>query len=545
MTRVLAHPLAYAAVCVLAVLLNQYFGCIGYMPLDQSIIFNGAWRILNGQIPYVDFWTPFGLVPMLLQAAIFRAGGVTWTGYVLHASVLSAFFACCVLFAGTRLRLRLPVAVLYAAVAAVIGYPPVGTPYVDTHAAILSAIMILAVLLGIFEPGRRRLWWAFVPPLAILAFLSKQTPSLYAVLFCGVAMVTVAWLQRRAMDLLYPALSAVVCLLVILWVFHGFGVSWEMFRMQTLDSARAIAEDRLGLSKSHDNALLAFAGVLRELASRSKGLLRESIHAVPVFLVSGVPVLIAAIAAFRARIFDAIVLSAFAAAAFLTFVAFSDLTYNQPATALPLLALAFPLAHGAFIECGLDRRLSNALSALPVAVAILMQIGWTDTRYANDLDPSTLAQATDAVEISPRLAHLQWITPPNHPGERDPGNYRRLVLELAKHSRPAVIFSDGIIDALVDRNPVTPALFWHRQLAYPADGRPRALFDDQFRRRIIEAGSDLLVADGAHTFMATRYVDFPWLASCLQVDRSQAIGKFSLIPLDLACVKSLPRVTGN
>ncbi len=545
MTRVWAHPLAYAAVCALAVLLNQYVGYIGYMPLDQSIVFNGAWRILNGQVPYVDFWTPFGLVPMLLQAAIFRIGGVTWTGYVLHASVLSAFFACCVLFAGTRLRLGLSVAALYAAIAAVIGYPPVGTPYIDTHAAILSAIMILAVLFGIFDPGRRRLWWAVVPPLAILAFLSKQTPSLYAVLFCGLAMVAVVWFQRRAMDLLYPALSAVAFLLVTLWVFHGFGVSWEMFRMQTLDSARAIAETRLGLSKPHDNALLAFIGALRELASWSRGTLRESIYGVPVFLVSGVPVLVAAIAALRARTFHVIVLSAFAAAAFLIFVVFSALTYNQPATALPLLALAFPLAHCAFVECGLDRRLSSALSALPVVIAALMQIGWTDTRYANDLDPSTLAQATDAVEISPRLANLQWITPPNDPGERDPGNYRQLVLELAKHSRPAVIFSDGIVDALVDRNPVAPALFWHKPLAYPADGPARALFDEQFKRRIVEAGSDLLVVDGPQTFMATRYTEFPWLAGCLQVDRAQAIGRFSLIPLDPACVKASPRVTGK
>lgn len=545
MTRVPAYPLAYAAICALAVLLNQYFGYIGYMPLDQSIVFNGAWRILNGQIPYVDFWTPFGLVPMLLQAAMFHAVGITWTSYVLHASLVSAFFACCVLFAGTRLGLRMPFAVLYAAIAAIIGYPPMGTPYIDTHAAILSAIMILAVLFGIFDPRQRRLWWALAPPLAILAFLSKQIPSLYAVLFCGAAMVAVVWCQRRATDLFSPALSAAACLLVTFWAFHGFGVSWGMFRMQTIDSAQAIAQARLGLSEPHDNVLLAAAGVLRRVASLSKGVLRESIHGVPVFPVFAVPVFIAAIAAFRVRTLDAIALSAFSAGAFLVFVVFSALTYNQPATALPLLALASPLAHGALIACGVDRRISNTLGVFPVVAAALMQTGWTDTRYANDLATSTLAQATDAVEVSPRLAHLQWIMPPNHPGERDPGKYRQLILELSKHAHPAVIFSDGVIDALVDRNPVAPALFWHKQLAYPVDGRARELFDDQFKRRIVEAGSDLLVVDGPQTFMATRYTEFPWLVGCLQVDRSRAIGKFSLIPLDPACVKSLARVTGK
>jgi hypothetical protein len=37
--------------------------------------------------------------------------------------------------------------------------------------------------------------------------------------------------------------------------------------------------------------------------------------------------------------------------------------------------------------------------------------------------------------------------------------------------------------------------------------------------------------------MGTRYTEFPWLSACLRVEEQQAIGKFLLIPLDVACVR--------
>src|SRR5262249_46630195 len=105
-------------------------------------------------------------------------------------------------------------------------------------------------------------------------------------------------------------------------------------------------------------------------------------------------------------------------------------------------------------------------------------------------------------------------------------------------SKPTVFFSDGILDALLEQKPVAPALFWHKQLSYPADGRARAIFDNQFKRHIIESNSDLVVVDGPETWMGTQYKEFSWLAGCLRHDQSRVIGKFSLIPLNVACVHS-------
>lgn len=114
--------------------------------------------------------------------------------------------------------------------------------------------------------------------------------------------------------------------------------------------------------------------------------------------------------------------------------------------------------------------------------------------------------------------------------------YRDLLAELAKRSRPALFLSDSVLDPLVGQAPVAPALFWHAVLSFPVDGRAREIFNRQFKYDIIKSGSDLLVLDGARTWMGVKIQDFPWLDACLRTDQTRSIGRFSLIPLDVACV---------
>ena len=81
-----------------------YLGRLGFMPLDQSIVFDAGWRILNGQVPYRDFVTPTAVVPGGTQALFFAAFGVNWSAYVLHAALLNGAFAVLVLLILWRVR---------------------------------------------------------------------------------------------------------------------------------------------------------------------------------------------------------------------------------------------------------------------------------------------------------------------------------------------------------------------------------------------------------------------------------------------------------
>ena len=251
---------------------------------------------------------------------------------------MTRFFATCVMFAGLRLGLTLSVAALFGAIAGVIAYPPMSTPYVDNHAAIVSSLLVLGIVLGIMDADKRPMWWLLAPPLAIVAFLCKQSPTLFVVAFCGVAIFFTAWHQGAIRDLIYVLVASALC---------------------------------------------------------------------------------------------------------------------------------------------------------------------------------------------------------------DVNCYRDLLAELAKRSRPALFLSDSVLDPLVGQAPVAPALFWHAVLSFPVDGRAREIFNRQFKYDIIKSGSDLLVLDGARTWMGVKIQDFPWLDACLRTDQMRSIGRFSLIPLDVACVHLSPKAESD
>src|SRR5262245_38360775 len=108
----LVHLIFYFVIFIFGAAFNQYYGNYGYMPNDLSMIYNGAWRVLNGQVPYRDFWLPHDTLPIIFQAAMFKALGMSWTTYVLHASLLNGLFAAGIAWAGVRFGMTLPMACL-------------------------------------------------------------------------------------------------------------------------------------------------------------------------------------------------------------------------------------------------------------------------------------------------------------------------------------------------------------------------------------------------------------------------------------------------
>ena len=123
-----------AAVCLLfaiGVVVNLTYGPRGFLPLDQSIVFDGGWRLLSGQVPFRDFTAPSGLVPSAMQAAFFRALGVTWFAYCLHASIVNGVF-CAAVYALLRLcGVATVESLAFGAMSAFFFYPPTGTPFMD------------------------------------------------------------------------------------------------------------------------------------------------------------------------------------------------------------------------------------------------------------------------------------------------------------------------------------------------------------------------------------------------------------------------------
>lgn len=162
------------------------------MPLDQSIVFDGGWRILSGQVPYRDFTTPTGLVPIVFQALFFHLFGTTWFAYCLHAAVFNGAFCIVVYFLLRSMEGTKAVSFFYALLSGVVMYPPMGVPYMDQHSFFFLLLTILTVLLArqSVQEQQRILLWCLVPPIFLLSFFSKQNPAVFgAPLILGFALL--------------------------------------------------------------------------------------------------------------------------------------------------------------------------------------------------------------------------------------------------------------------------------------------------------------------------------------------------------------------
>ena len=152
-----------AALFLFGLAVSLYYGRRGWMPLDQSIVFDGGWRVLSRQVPLRDYHAPNGFVPHALQAVFFAALGVTWFAYRLHAAVVNGLFALLVRRMLEQLGLWRPASFAYAALSALVLYPPFGVPYMDPHAFFFALLAVAVALCGRSAgrgsgPGSRCRW---------------------------------------------------------------------------------------------------------------------------------------------------------------------------------------------------------------------------------------------------------------------------------------------------------------------------------------------------------------------------------------------------
>ena len=73
-----------------SIIINQYYGNRGAFPMDSFHFFESGYRVLNGDIPFVDYWLVKGPLLDYIQALLFYMFWVNWQVYVLHASLINA-----------------------------------------------------------------------------------------------------------------------------------------------------------------------------------------------------------------------------------------------------------------------------------------------------------------------------------------------------------------------------------------------------------------------------------------------------------------------
>ena len=163
-----------------SLLINQYYGNKGVLPMDSFFVFDSGYYVLNDIHPFKDYWSITGPTLDYLQALFFLIFGTNWFGYVLHASIVNLVLTVFSYLVFVNLGLNKIYSFIYSLGIALLAYPNIGVPFVDHHSTIFSVLAIYCFILGIKKENN--FFWFFIPLLLGLSFFSKQIPAAYIII---------------------------------------------------------------------------------------------------------------------------------------------------------------------------------------------------------------------------------------------------------------------------------------------------------------------------------------------------------------------------
>lgn len=166
----------------------------GFFAFDQSIVFDGAYRIICGQIPYKDFVIPFGPGVFFIQAFFFKIWGLNYFSYIFSAALFNVLAA---LLSVIIFRLIFPsdkfLSYLAGILSAVWFYPPLGTLYMEQEAFFFALCSLALILYAV--SGKNLIHPYLIMPaagcFAFISILSKQNagffifPLYFLLIFCA------------------------------------------------------------------------------------------------------------------------------------------------------------------------------------------------------------------------------------------------------------------------------------------------------------------------------------------------------------------------
>jgi len=468
---------ALTLIALFGAAIELHYGRLGFMPIDQSTVFDGGWRTLNGQLPFRDYTTPNAITPSLLQGLVFWILGVSWFTYVLHAAIFNSLFGIVVyvllrLVGGSRIS-----ATAYALMSTVVFYPPIGVPFHDQHSFFFSLLALTLAVAAIRSPAsrRQRVGWTLAAASLCLAYLSKQTPAvLTAPVLIGLA--ATAPHRRRALTALAAGFVASTGFLVV--TAAALGLRFDLIRVYFFELPLLTGRER---GQNFDLTDLVLAGVLRLTPQL----------VTPVVAWIGALMLIAVAIRDRNRRPDPDAFRIPALALGLLWICnlFTDATLNQPEEGIPLIFAALGL-----VQVGATNTVSRYGHRAVVAVAaVLLTVGVADSiRFAITVDADrtvndmTYEQAPPAVEaaLPSRLSFLRWDVAEQYTGQ-SPASLNALTTRLKEGPGNFLLLGDtAILYGLSGRPSTFPALFQVQGLTVPERTDPAFA---AFERRLLEA----------------------------------------------------------
>jgi hypothetical protein len=446
------------------------YGTRGFMPLDHSIVFDGGWRILSGQIPFREFGMPSAATPSFIQSLFFWIGGVNWASYIAHAAVFNGIF--CMLVYGFLARLGLPLkcATLYGIASGALLFAPVGVPFPEQHAFFFSTLGLWLFLVGRTSKSskRARIALALVPTALALGFFSKQFPSGLAPLL--VLALLAAPSHRPKREAVLGLGVGVLCMSLLAGLYLvGFGVEAGSVRYALYELPMEVADLRMSF-------LPAASRMPGHILQVGLGQGLWSVLTLHILFLGGGAYLLAK----RPLGWGwAAGLLALAELTLLIDVITIVLANNQDGVGAGWFFLALGVGHSGLVllvhKASLDVRVGKGIGLLLICVLVRDVASFSNqvnrTRIANDMQFNAELAAQASEILPPSLSALDWTVPDHH---RYEASDFVAVLDYLKGA-PGDFFLIGdssILYGLSGKRSILPTAWYHPGVTLPKKGSP-------------------------------------------------------------------------
>lgn len=233
----------YLIVIIFSFLINYYYSNIGVLPQDTFAYYDTAYRILDGSVPFKDYWTVSGPFIDYYQALIFYIFGVSWKSYIISGSLINSLTTISFFYLLRNFDLNRSYNIFYAICFSILANPSMGTPFPDHFSAFLSLIGVFCFFIAIKK--EKKIFWILVPIFFFFAFLSKQSPSSYILITLLIIIFIYIKISKKFLFINYLFISSVFCVFSLFIFLFWNGIEFQQFIYQYILFPKTIAAERI------------------------------------------------------------------------------------------------------------------------------------------------------------------------------------------------------------------------------------------------------------------------------------------------------------
>ena len=220
---------------------------IGINAMDNFVLYNGGYRVLNGFVPFNDYWLITGPLLDYLNSFFFYIFGVNWKSFVYHSSIFNLIISVSTYLLLVSLNLRKEWSLFYSLLFCTLMYPTVGTPFVDHHSTIFLLLSFYIFIYCIKKENY--IYFCTIPFLMVLSFLSKQTPASYGIIGIIILYGIFSYLNKEffVKTFLYFFYGSIASFIFLILFFVLTSINFEEFFFQYILFAKNVGSYRLSL----------------------------------------------------------------------------------------------------------------------------------------------------------------------------------------------------------------------------------------------------------------------------------------------------------